>query len=189
MRLIIIAIKWARHGGLRRPLIALMSCALLGLAACPLPLPINLPARAPLPRPPSAWASSKTQVEFQWVVDRCLAQAWLRDWKEEEGRKPRVLVQPIENLSQVEIDTARIASELELALEGSRFEVEHVASGAQAAGAEFAADILLRGVVDEVEREHRNAKDLSYALTVELIATSTGEPVCHDMSTHWWQQD
>ncbi|MDP6356998.1 MAG: penicillin-binding protein activator LpoB [Planctomycetota bacterium] len=143
------------------------------------------------------WNDSDSQMVAAAVIEDCLASAWIDEYKNENNKRPVMVVGRVKNKSHEHIDTMFFTKEFEKALiksgrvrvvaekdmrEDVRAERRDIQMNADSAtikkfGKEIGADFVLLGVVGTIKDEVKSRYVMYYQTDLELINIETNEKV------------
>lgn len=145
------------------------------------------------------WNDSDSRMTASTVIEDCLSQGWIDDFREQSGRKPVVIVGDIKNRTDEHINVDVFMKDLEQALVNSS-KVRFVASRDERQGIrqerfdqnqegltdpetikqigkETGADFMLIGSVNSVKDETSGRYVILYQVNTELVDLLTNEKV------------
>jgi uncharacterized protein (TIGR02722 family) len=143
------------------------------------------------------WNDVDSQRTSQEMITQCLSRSWPEDWKSETGKKPRVIIGRVANLSMEHLNTNTFVKDLERELinsgrvgfvaskdqrKGIHSERDHQEENASMAtmkthGQEVGADFMLMGEIDQINDARDGEEVRYYQISLEMINIGTGEKV------------
>lgn len=146
------------------------------------------------------WNDTDVRIVCEDLISKCLSSGWYSSFKEDNNRKPVVIVGRIRNNSDEHIDTSIVAKKIEVALINSG-KISAVASSTERSqvreerddqqinssmetakniGNETGADFMLQGDVRTIIDSNGKKSTRTYYINVELIHIETNEKVWVD---------
>jgi len=143
------------------------------------------------------WNDTDSRMTAETMVRDVLSKPWLSDFKEENGRKPVVVVGTISNRSSEHIETRMLVKDIERELVNSG-QITFVASdkqrqevrqermdqqsyssieSAKELANEVGADFMLQGIITSVTDSYEGEKVIYYQIDMELINVESNEKV------------
>jgi len=145
------------------------------------------------------WNDSDSRMTAKDVITDCVGRFWIKNFREQEGRKPVVIVGDFKNRTEEHLNMDVFLKDLERALINSG-EVKFVASAdergglrqervdqntegytapetVKAIGQEIGADFMLIGSVNSIKDEASGRYVILYQVNTELIDLRTNEKV------------
>lgn len=178
--------------------ILVLSAAIAGLTACGGPnRTVNRRATDEVIDISGNWNDTDSQMTSRQLVQDVLSRGWLPNFREEEDRKPVVIVGTIRNRSSEHINTSTIVKDFEKELINSG-KVKFVASkkerqelrdermnqqtnatmdSAKRLAAETGADFMLQGTISTIIDAADGTKLKYYQVNMELINLENNEKV------------
>ena len=143
------------------------------------------------------WNDTDSQLVSKEMVSDCVARSWAADWRQQTGKKPRVIVGTVRNLSMEHLNTNTFVKDLERELLNSG-KVRFVASReqreeirnerrdqdknasmatAKSMGQESGADFMLVGQIDQINDSVQGKQVRFYQVELEMIEVESNEKV------------
>ncbi|MCF7918789.1 MAG: penicillin-binding protein activator LpoB [Candidatus Cloacimonetes bacterium] len=141
------------------------------------------------------WGENDNRIVSEQITMEMLSSPWLPSFREEEGRKPVLIVGTIRNLSSEHIETQSFVKTIETQITNSgkvklvasrterkeirdeRMEQQNYASDetAKALARETGADIMLQGSIKSTRDTKGGKSVITYQVDMELINLETNE--------------
>ncbi len=141
------------------------------------------------------WNDTDSRLVAEEVIKDCLSRGWLSDFTSSAGKKPRVIVGTVKNMSSEHIATATFVKDMERELINSgkvtfvaggsereeirqeRAEQQRFSEDAKAFFREKAADFILQGGINSILDSVGRKTLRYYQIELELINIETNEKV------------
>lgn len=143
------------------------------------------------------WNDTDSRLTSETMISQCLSRTWAEDWKSETGKKPRVVIGRITNLTMEHLNTNTFVKDLERELinsgrvgfvagkdqrAGLASEIGYQEGNASLAtmksrGKQIGADFILMGEIDQINDARDGTEVRYYQISLEMINVESSEKV------------